>query len=234
MTRTTVRRTVLGVGAAAVAVSMTAGLVQFTTAEAATTPVERSATAIAPKAYTYTKLVSSRSYTKPKVKRIADLSMAKGRSKVVRTGTAGVVKNTYRITVHNGHVVSKKLVSRHTLSKGHPRVIHIGAASAASRGYSRVPAGVSAATFAKSIAWANSSSAAKVRNCESGNDYGSQDPPYYGAYQFLTSTWLSSGGGAFGSRADRAPKWAQDYVAYKLYRSQGWGPWTCARITGVA
>ena len=98
---------------------------------------------------------------------------------------------------------------------------------AASRGYTRVPAGVRAAIFFASLKWAARADVERVRVCESGNNYRSKDAPYYGAYQFLTSTWRSMGGTKFAKRADLAPKWAQDYVAYSLWRKSGWRPWAC-------
>ncbi len=67
-----------------------------------------------------------------------------------------------------------------------------------------------------------------IRECESSNDYRSQDRQYYGAYQFLTDTWLSNGGGRFADRADHAPAWAQDYIMYRTYEADGWGQWACA------
>lgn len=67
-----------------------------------------------------------------------------------------------------------------------------------------------------------------IRQCESSNDYRSQDRQYFGAYQFLTETWLSNGGGRFADRADHAPAWAQDYIMYRTYQADGWGQWACA------
>lgn len=77
--------------------------------------------------------------------------------------------------------------------------------------------------------WANGSKPRSVRQCESGGNYKiNTGNGYYGAYQFAAGTWRGVGGGRYASTADRAPKWAQDHMAYRLFKQQGWGPWGCA------
>jgi len=83
--------------------------------------------------------------------------------------------------------------------------------------------------IAQAIKWADSPKARSVRQCESGGNYKiNTGNGYYGAYQFAYGTWLGSGGGRFARTADRAPKWAQDLTAWRLWKKQGWGPWGCA------
>ncbi len=77
--------------------------------------------------------------------------------------------------------------------------------------------------------WAKTSKVRSVRNCESNNRYGiNTGNGYYGAYQFAAGTWRGIGGTRYHSYAHQAPKMAQDHMAWKLWRSQGWGPWSCA------
>jgi hypothetical protein len=76
--------------------------------------------------------------------------------------------------------------------------------------------------------WANSAKSRSVIRCESGGDYRMIDGPYHGAWQFLTGTWLGAGGGRYSHNANGAPKFAQDHVAWKLWKRSGWGPWSCA------
>lgn len=77
--------------------------------------------------------------------------------------------------------------------------------------------------------WAKGSKPRAVRSCESGGNYGiNTGNGYYGAYQFAAGTWRGVGGGRYASTADRAPKWAQDHMAWRLWKKQGWGPWGCA------
>lgn len=81
----------------------------------------------------------------------------------------------------------------------------------------------------KSKQWARSSKARSVRRCESGGNYKiNTGNGYYGAYQFAAGTWRGIGGGRYASYAHQAPKFAQDHMAWKLWRAQGWGPWSCA------
>jgi len=73
---------------------------------------------------------------------------------------------------------------------------------------------------------ANSRMAKMIRNRESGGNYAiNTGNGYYGAYQFDRSTWLSNGGGRFASTANKAPKWAQDYIMYRAHKARGWSPW---------
>ncbi|MDP4014748.1 MAG: transglycosylase family protein [Candidatus Nanopelagicales bacterium] len=80
----------------------------------------------------------------------------------------------------------------------------------------------------KSRKWAKTAKSRSVVQCESNGDYKLVDGPYHGAWQFLTGTWLGAGGGRYAPNAHRAPKFAQDHIAWKLWRSSGWGPWGCA------
>ena len=77
-------------------------------------------------------------------------------------------------------------------------------------------------------AWASSAKSMSVKMCESGNNYSTNTGNgYYGAWQFDIPSWLANGGGAYASRPDLAPAWAQDQVAYNYYQVAGWGPWSC-------
>lgn len=78
-------------------------------------------------------------------------------------------------------------------------------------------------------AWARGWKPRAVRACESGGNYSiNTGNGYYGAYQFAYGTWLGVGGGRYARTANQAPRFAQDHMAWKLWRSQGWGPWGCA------
>jgi hypothetical protein len=73
---------------------------------------------------------------------------------------------------------------------------------------------------------------AKVRTCESGNDYGiNTGNGYYGAYQFSLSTWEGLGYSGLPSNASPAE---QDAAAYKLYQEGGWSSWpACSAMLGL-
>ncbi len=84
-------------------------------------------------------------------------------------------------------------------------------------------------SIAKAKRWANGSKPRSVRQCESGGNYRiNTGNGYYGAYQFAAGTWRGIGGGRYAAYPHKAPKWAQDHMAYRLWRKQGWGPWSCA------
>ena len=77
-------------------------------------------------------------------------------------------------------------------------------------------------------AFANTRKARAVRRCESNHNYKLVDGAYHGAWQFDSGTWKGNGGRRFGRQADKAPRWAQDYVMWKTWKKRGWGPWSCA------
>lgn len=83
--------------------------------------------------------------------------------------------------------------------------------------------------IAASKAWADGWKPRRVRQCESGGNYRiNTGNGYYGAYQFAAGTWLGVGGGRYARYAHQAPKFAQDHMAYRLWKRSGWGPWGCA------
>lgn len=78
---------------------------------------------------------------------------------------------------------------------------------------------------------------AALRQCESGGNYAAVSPSgrYYGAYQFLPSTWDSTAASVgrhdlVGVRPDHAAPADQDAMALALYNSRGASPWPhCGR-----
>lgn len=71
------------------------------------------------------------------------------------------------------------------------------------------------------------STLAKIRTCESGDDYRAQNPrsSASGAYQMIDSTWRGLSASKGYSRAKHAPKSVQDAAARELLREQGTSPW---------
>jgi hypothetical protein len=81
----------------------------------------------------------------------------------------------------------------------------------------------------KAERWANTRKAKSVVRCESGGNYNiNTGNGYYGAWQFNYGTWLGNGGGKYARYAHLAPKFAQDHIAWRTWRSRGWQPWACA------
>ncbi|MGH8974529.1 MAG: transglycosylase family protein [Acidimicrobiia bacterium] len=73
---------------------------------------------------------------------------------------------------------------------------------------------------------------AKLRQCESGGRYDiNTGNGYYGAYQFLLSTWNGLGYPGYPHQA--SPE-MQDEAAQKLQARSGWGQWpACTRRLGL-
>jgi len=70
-----------------------------------------------------------------------------------------------------------------------------------------------------------------IRQHESGGNYATNTGNgYYGAYQFLESTWLSVGGTGLPSQAAPA---VQDHFAQVLQARSGWSQWSTAPSCGV-
>lgn len=72
---------------------------------------------------------------------------------------------------------------------------------------------------------------AKIRYCESGNNYQAQNPSSSasGAYQFLTSTWQSLSAAKGYATAAQAPAAVQDAAALELYNQAGTAPWAASQ-----
>jgi hypothetical protein len=73
---------------------------------------------------------------------------------------------------------------------------------------------------------------AALRQCESGGNYAENTGNgFYGAYQFLPSTWTALG---FPGRPDLEPPALQDAAAQKLQAMEGWGQWpACSAALGL-
>ena len=73
---------------------------------------------------------------------------------------------------------------------------------------------------------------ARLRQCESGGNYrANTGNGFYGAYQFVPSTWRGLG---FPGMPHQAPPEMQDAAAQKLQARSGWGQWpACTRRLGL-
>lgn len=70
-----------------------------------------------------------------------------------------------------------------------------------------------------------------LAQCESGMRPGLRNPPYSGAFQFMSSTWRSLG--YSGEPADHSYE-VQKGAAIRLQARSGWGQWpTCSRKLGL-
>ncbi|HET8987595.1 MAG TPA: ubiquitin-like domain-containing protein [Humibacillus sp.] len=145
-------------------------------------------------------------------------------TKVQTKGVAGVRTITERRTLKDGKVVSTKEVSSVVTKKPVDAVVLVGtktrpATTTSSSGGSTSGAGIN---LARAAMWDS------IAQCESGGNWSiNTGNGYYGGLQFLTSTWLSNGGGDFAPRADLASRAEQITVANRLYAKVGTSPWGC-------
>ena len=79
---------------------------------------------------------------------------------------------------------------------------------------------------------ATSDDFARLRQCESGNNYrANTGNGYYGAYQFELRTWRGLGYSGYPHQAAAS---TQDKAAHELQADRGWSPWpACARKLGL-
>lgn len=119
--------------------------------------------------------------------------------------------------------------------KAHPRSTRAPKPRVIANRHASVSRGTSA------YAWAHTTDAIKVANCESGDrsswDHYNGNPhmrgKYSGKWQMDSDFWSTYGGRQFASTPADASESEQDIVAYKGYLARGWQPWSCARIMGV-
>lgn len=124
-----------------------------------------------------------------------------GEEEVKEKGKPGQVNLSYNITRHNGQEVSRKLLSKTIVSEPEQRVIVKGMKP-------------------RPVYETNEQILAALRQCETGSNYTTNTGNgYYGAYQFLISTWDRIAAryrpSAVGVRPDKATPADQDYLVLK-------------------
>jgi resuscitation-promoting factor RpfB len=172
-------------------------------------------------------------------KRSADLYT--GQTKVATKGVAGVRTITERRTLKDGKVVSTKAISSVVTRKPVTAVVLVGTkqrpapaprtatTSTTTKRTTTTTTSGGGSTSGAGINLARAAMWDSIAQCESGGNWSiNTGNGYYGGLQFLTSTWLSSGGGDFAPRADLASRAEQITVANRLYAKVGTSPWGCA------
>ncbi len=138
----------------------------------------------------------------------------KGESRVVTAGRAGKAKRIYEITVVNGKVTKKIVVSQTVLTKAVDQVLEVGTKTSAN--------GVGL-NLARAAMWD------RIAKCESGGNWHiNTGNGYYGGLQFNMAAWRSNGGRDFAARPDQASRAEQITVANRYYAKAGTRPWSCA------
>jgi hypothetical protein len=161
-----------------------------------------------------------------------------------RTRTRSLVRASLRpsetggpdlLAVHDINHVSLKGLDPHTgLPVVHKKKIrHVVVQAAPPPAPVAAPAPVTTAASTASAPAAPSGGAwYELRVCESGDNYAENSGNgYYGAYQFLLSTWYALG---FTGLPSEAPPAVQDEAARELQARSGWGQWPqCAAKLGL-
>lgn len=141
-------------------------------------------------------------------------SLWKGESRVVTAGHAGKAKRTYEITVVNGKVTKRVVITEVILRKASDQVLEVGTKTSAN--------GVGL-NLARAAMWD------RIARCESGGNWHiNTGNGYYGGLQFNMAAWNSNGGRDFAARADLASRAEQITVANRYYAKAGTRPWSCA------
>jgi uncharacterized protein YabE (DUF348 family) len=150
-------------------------------------------------------------------------------TKVVTKGVAGVRTVTERRTLKDGKVISTTEVSSVVTKKPVDAVVLVGTKKRPAAAAPSSSAGSGGSTSGAGINLARAAMWDSIAQCESGGNWSiNTGNGYYGGLQFLTSTWLSNGGGDFAPRADLASRAEQITVANRLYAKVGSSPWGCA------
>ena len=147
-----------------------------------------------------------------------DSSMFDDQKKVVREGRAGARKATYRLTVKNGKVVARKLITSEVTRKPVAAIVKVGTKERPS----------AAPNFAGgSTVWD------RLAQCESGGNWAiNTGNGYYGGLQFNLATWRAYGGSGYPHQNSRETQIA---VATKLRDARGgYGAWPgCSAKLGL-
>jgi resuscitation-promoting factor RpfB len=148
-------------------------------------------------------------------------TMFADQSRIVQAGRDGLARVTTRVTYADGKVRHRVELDKTVLRAPVPQVRYVGTKP---RPTATAPA-VGGDTVWDAIA-----------QCESGGNWAiNTGNGYYGGLQFLQSTWLSFGGGAYASLPSDASREEQIAIAEKVRDAAGgYSPWpACAASLGL-
>lgn len=138
----------------------------------------------------------------------------KGESRVLTAGKNGKAKRTYRVTIVNGEVTKRDILTEKVLTKATDRVLEVGTKTSSN--------GVGI-NLARASMWD------RIARCESGGNWHiNTGNGYYGGLQFSLASWKSNGGRDFAAYPHQASRAEQITVANRYYAKAGTSPWTCA------
>ena len=169
-----------------------------------------------------------------------DSSLYIGQSHVARAGEPGRDTVTHKVVRSNGKVVKNRVVQRvHVVAPVSEIDLH-GTKQRPQPAPAPTPPAPTPAPTAPAPTPPVTSSGDTVwdaiAQCESGGNWAiNTGNGYYGGLQFLQSTWLAYGGGAYASLPSDASREAQIAIATKVRDAAGgYGPWpACASSLGL-
>ncbi|ANH38304.1 Resuscitation-promoting factor Rpf2 precursor [Nocardioides dokdonensis FR1436] len=151
-----------------------------------------------------------------------DSSMFEGEDEVAREGRAGARSATYRVTLRNGQVANRTLLSATVTRKPVDRVVEVG-----TKERPTAPAAPAANYAGGSSVWDS------LAQCESGGNWAiNTGNGYYGGLQFNLQTWRAYGGTGYPHTNSRETQIA---VATRLRDANGgYGAWpSCSSKLGL-
>lgn len=132
-----------------------------------------------------------------------DDNLALGTEQVKQAGSDGLQQLTYLVKYKDKAETDRSLLATKTLKPAQAKILVRG-------------------RHVANDVWA------RLRQCEAGGDYTrNSGNGYYGAYQFLVSTWQANGGSG---RPDQASPSEQDRIAQLLQSRRGWTPWPVCSV----
>ncbi|TQK69616.1 uncharacterized protein YabE (DUF348 family) [Nocardioides sp. SLBN-35] len=146
------------------------------------------------------------------VQKVSDDSMYQGQTKVVTKGVPGTRDVTYKVTVRNGKVVRRVVLTATVTAEATPEVVKVGTKPVIESG---------------NTVWD------RLAQCEAGGNWHiNTGNGYYGGLQFNLGTWRANGGSGYPHQASREE---QIRVATRVRdASGGYGAWpACAAKLGL-
>ncbi|GAA4089387.1 ubiquitin-like domain-containing protein [Nocardioides kongjuensis] len=146
------------------------------------------------------------------VRKVSDDSLYQGQTKVVTEGVPGTRDVTYKVTVRNGKVVRRVVLTATVTAEPTPEVVKVGTKPVIESG---------------NTVWD------RLAQCEAGGNWHiNTGNGYYGGLQFNVGTWRANGGTGYPHQASREE---QIRVATRVRdASGGYGAWpACAAKLGL-
>ncbi|WP_084216470.1 resuscitation-promoting factor [Pseudonocardia spinosispora] len=157
----------------------------------------------------------------PKLERIPDPKLEKGKEVVVSEGEPGELTAVFTVRLRDGKRIYQQKSQKPTASPGKPRVIRFGTGGEPAGTAPKVPAG---------SVWD------RLAKCEAGGNWSiNTGNGYYGGVQFDRQTWRANGGTKYAPTADKASREEQIAIAEKVRDARGgYSAWpACSRKLGL-